>query len=150
MPPSASLVPRSLLLVAAALSGACASHAGIREAPAPAGVTAADIERNPSESLERLLQVSDPSLQITSTPGGVSVTIRGASSFVSGTEPLYVLDGTPLPYQPGGLLSGLNPYDVESIRVLKNPADIAIYGVRGGNGVIVITTKRPGRRDPGA
>lgn len=65
------------------------------------------------------------------------------------SEPLYILDGDP--YQPGrgGLLSGINPDDIESIKALKDPADLALYGMRGGNGVIVITTRRAGgRSDP--
>jgi TonB-dependent SusC/RagA subfamily outer membrane receptor len=52
----------------------------------------------------------------------------------------------PITPGPGGALNGINPYDIESIRVLKNPADIAIYGMRGANGVIVITMKKPGKR----
>ena len=47
---------------------------------------------------------------------------------------------------PGGALVGLNPHDIESIQVLKNPEDTGIYGSRGGNGVIVIKTRRPGKR----
>ena len=56
-----------------------------------------------------------------------------------------MLDDSPVSAGPGGLLRGLNPYDIETIRVLKNPADIAIYGMRGANGVILITTKRPSK-----
>jgi TonB-dependent SusC/RagA subfamily outer membrane receptor len=44
----------------------------------------------------------------------------------------------------GGVLSGINPHDIESIRVIKDPAELGIYGMRGANGVILITTKRPG------
>ena len=54
-----------------------------------------------------------------------------------------MLDGIPLQEGPSGL-AGLNPHDIESITVLKNPTDTAIYGLRGANGVIVIMTKRPG------
>jgi TonB-dependent SusC/RagA subfamily outer membrane receptor len=69
------------------------------------------------------------------------VRIRGPASFYASGEPLYVLDGSPIEAGPGGALSGINPWDIESIRVLKNPGDTAIYGMRGVNGVIVITTK---------
>lgn len=131
----------TLALVAACASGSSSSS----ELPAPSTVTAGDMERNPGDPIERVLQSKDPSIQVNSSPAGLSVTIRGASSFVSGTGPLYVLDGVPVQPGPGGLLTGLNPYDIESIKVLKNPADIALYGMRGGNGVIVITTKRPGK-----
>jgi TonB-dependent SusC/RagA subfamily outer membrane receptor len=57
--------------------------------------------------------------------------------------PLYVVDG--VAFRPGanGELVGINPYDIESIKVLKNASDTALYGIRGGNGVIEITTKKP-------
>lgn len=81
-----------------------------------------------------------------SSDGGLQIRIRGgASSYVAGEEPLYVVDGTPLPEGTGGIVH-LNPYDIDKIEVLKNPADVGIYGVRGANGVVRITTLRPGRR----
>ena len=73
--------------------------------------------------------------------GGIAVRIRGVSSFYGNNEPLYVLDGMPIQPGPNGSLTGINPYDIESIKVLKDPADTAIYGIRGANGVIVIKTK---------
>jgi len=140
---SRAALPAAMIV---ALVAACASGSGSSsELPAPSTVTAGDMERNPGDPIERVLQSKDPSIQVSSGPAGLSVTIRGSSSFVSGTGPLYVLDGVPVQPGPGGLLTGINPYDIESIKVLKNPADIALYGMRGGNGVIVITTKRPGK-----
>ncbi|GAA5219957.1 TonB-dependent receptor [Membranihabitans marinus] len=84
--------------------------------------------------------------------GGFSVSIRGVSSINAGTEPLYVIDGMPIDNSPvvsGGAsgngsrnpLSSLNPNDIESIEVLKDASATAIYGARGANGVILITTK---------
>jgi TonB-dependent SusC/RagA subfamily outer membrane receptor len=73
--------------------------------------------------------------------GGIAVRIRGTTSFMSGNEPLYVLDGIPIQAGPGGSLTGINPHDIASIEVLKNPAETAMYGMRGANGVIVIKTK---------
>lgn len=109
-------------------------------------VTADDLERNPDEPIERVLQAKVPGLIVTRTAdGGIAVNIRGASSFYSGTAPLYVLDDVPFEAAPGGVIAGLNIHDIESIKVLKNPEDIGVYGVRGANGVIVITTKKPGR-----
>ena len=125
----------------------CASANQSHETPRSPQLTPSDMERNPGESIERILQAKEPSLQISSSPGGLTVTIRGPSSFVSGSTPLYVLDGSPVPVGANGLLTGLNPYDIESIRLLKNPADVGIYGMQGANGVIVITTKRPSKRD---
>jgi TonB-linked SusC/RagA family outer membrane protein len=81
-----------------------------------------------------------------------NVQVRGASSLLGGTQPLYVVDGVPLSddvlsgAQGGGSglnpLLDLNPNDVESITVLKDAAAVAIYGSRGTNGVILIRTKR--------
>jgi TonB-dependent SusC/RagA subfamily outer membrane receptor len=59
---------------------------------------------------------------------------------------LYVVDGVPIQPGPGGSLVGIDPYDIESIEVLKDPADTALYGMRGANGVIVVKTKRALRR----
>jgi TonB-dependent SusC/RagA subfamily outer membrane receptor len=78
--------------------------------------------------------------------GGLHIRIRGGNTSFSGSdEALYVVDDVPLSPGSGGILF-LNPYDIQKIEVLKNPADVGIYGVRGGNGVIKITTKRPGGR----
>jgi TonB-dependent SusC/RagA subfamily outer membrane receptor len=63
--------------------------------------------------------------------------IRGISSLNESTEPLYILDG--MPYD--GPINMINPNDIESIKVLKNASETAIYGIRGGNGVVVIETK---------
>ncbi|HEX6926486.1 MAG TPA: TonB-dependent receptor [Longimicrobiaceae bacterium] len=89
-------------------------------------------------------------------PGaGVNVRIRGGTSISASNEPLYVIDGVPInntEVEPGSLgqnnslprnpLSMLNPNDIESITVLKDASATAIYGSRGANGVILITTKR--------
>jgi TonB-dependent SusC/RagA subfamily outer membrane receptor len=75
--------------------------------------------------------------------GGYSVSIRGTGSFMSNEQPLWVVDGVPFETLPGRGLSWINPQDVTKIDVLKSSAETAIYGVRGGNGVIVITTKKP-------
>lgn len=58
-------------------------------------------------------------------------------------DPLYVVDGMPVDPDSGGMLSSVNPYDVESITVLKDAAATAIYGSRGANGVIIVKTKSP-------
>ena len=59
-------------------------------------------------------------------------------------EPLYIVDGSPFTPGANGTLTGLNPYDIASIKVLKEATDLAMYGVRGANGVIVIKTKQKG------
>lgn len=72
---------------------------------------------------------------------GFSVQIRGASGFNSNTQPLYVIDGV-----PGADPTTISPADIESINILKDAASTAIYGSRGANGVILITTKRGASR----
>jgi len=110
-------------------------------------VTEEDVRRlAPGQPIEEVLAGRFPGVMVMRTAGGVSVRIRGAESFYGSTEPLYVIDGIPIQPGPGGSLSGINPYDIESIQVLKNPVETAMYGLRGANGVIVIKTKRPGRQ----
>jgi TonB-dependent starch-binding outer membrane protein SusC len=93
--------------------------------------------------------------QASGQPGGaVSVRIRGGNSLTGGNEPLYVIDGYPVYNDNGGAsagatkgpnlnaLSTLNPSDIETIDVLKDASATAIYGTRGANGVVLITTRR--------
>lgn len=78
-------------------------------------------------------------IQRSGQPGeGVSIKIRGTNSIAGGNDVLYVVDGLPL----DGLSAQLNPSDIESIEVLKDASSTAIYGSRGANGVIMITTKK--------
>ena len=81
-------------------------------------------------------------VQLTSSSGAPgsqsSIKIRGFSSLTAGTDPLVIVDGAPY----SGDLNNLNPNDVESMTVLKDAASNALYGARGANGVIVITTKK--------
>jgi TonB-dependent SusC/RagA subfamily outer membrane receptor len=67
-------------------------------------------------------------------------------SALGDNRPLYVIDEVPMQAGPGGALVGVNPHDIDTIQVLKNPADTGRYGIRGANGVILITTKRPGKK----
>jgi TonB-dependent SusC/RagA subfamily outer membrane receptor len=113
--------------------------------PAQPMVTAEDMERSGGEPIEKTLQAKVPGLIVSRTSDGyISVQIRGPSSFYSSNRPLYVVDESPMEAGAGGVLAGINPHDIESIRVLKDPAELGIYGMRGANGVILITTKRPG------
>lgn len=78
-------------------------------------------------------------------PGGSSMNPKPPENVALGSsEPLYLVDGVPYTPGPGGLLIGINPQDIASIKALKNPADLALYGMRGGNGVIAITMKQLG------
>lgn len=123
----------------------CASG-GTRPKPAQSGVvTSKDIEKYPNEPIEKVIQRMVPGLMVTRTSdGGIALRIRGAKSYNGSDAPLYVVDQVPLQPGPGGELSGIDPYNIESIKVLKGP-DAGIYGIQGLNGVIVITTKKPGK-----
>ena len=86
------------------------------------------------------MQASTPGMQITSSSGqpgeGFKVSIRGMGT-IGSYQPLYVIDGV-----AGGDINALNPSDIESIDVLKDAASCAIYGARGANGVVLVTTKQ--------
>ena len=100
------------------------------------------IESMPIARVDQALQGRVSGVQITTSNGapGASTTIRirGGNSINAGNEPLYVIDGI----IGGGDLNTINPADIESIEVLKDASSTAIYGSRGANGVILITTKR--------
>ena len=151
-------IPRistAALALLGVLGGACARSTSsateqIEPIPVPKGavgnaVTAEDVERSPNVPLEQLLAGKVSGVIVTRTAdGGIAVRVRGGSSSFSGNNaPLYVLDGVAIEAGPNGSLTGVNPYDIASIKVLKDAADITMYGVRGANGVIVIKTKRP-------
>lgn len=129
----------------ALLTGCKSAQRTETHAPPPRrdDVTAEDIERAPGQPLEEILKGRVAGVTVTQGEGGLVVRIRGVSSFYGNNEPLYVLDDVPMTSGPGGVLRGISPYDIESINVLKDPAETALYGVRGANGVIVIRTKRP-------
>ncbi len=82
-----------------------------------------------------------PGVNVAGTGNNQRVTIRGISSFNSGIEPLFVIDGQIAGTSYMEVNNRVNPRDIDHVRVLKGP-DAAIYGVRGGNGVVLITTKR--------
>lgn len=107
-------------------------------------VSAADIERqqvtNPIEALSGNV-TGLQMLSVNSFTEDPTILIRGVSSINAGTAPLIVLDG--LPYS--GYLNDINPADIASMTVLKDAASNALYGARGANGVILITTKSAGR-----
>lgn len=99
-------------------------------------------------SVDQTLQGRVAGVRITQTNaepgGGFSVRIRGTNSITAGNEPLYVVDGLP----GTNPLNSLNPSDIESVEVLKDASATAIYGARGSNGVIIITTKQGKKEAP--
>lgn len=110
-------------------------------------VSAETINKVPVPTLEAALQGRASGVQVTANdgaPGGnTNILIRGVGSLASGgNQPLYVVDGYPL----DGGINNFNPNDIASIDVLKDASATAIYGIRGANGVVIITTKK-GRKD---
>lgn len=81
-------------------------------------------------------------VQVFRLPEGIAVRIRGSTSVLGSNEPLYVIDGMTIEPGEGGALVGINPQDIDKIEVLKDVGATSLYGGRGANGVIVITTKR--------
>jgi len=107
-----------------------------------ASVSAKDVENVPIARADQMIQGRMSGVQVSqvnSQPGGgTSIRIRGTNSINSGNEPLFVVDGFP----GAGDLNTINPSDIQSIEVLKDASATAIYGSRGANGVILITTKK--------
>ena len=117
-------------------------------------VTPSDIEKTVNTTVEQALQGRAAGVYITQNSGqpggGISVNIRGISS-LNRTQPLYVIDGVQMQVNEDvsfgtssstNVLAGLNPADIEDVQILEGPSATAIYGSRGTNGVVLITTKR--------
>jgi TonB-dependent SusC/RagA subfamily outer membrane receptor len=109
-----------------------------------ATVSADQLVEVPTFNAIKALQNRIPGVDITNTgnkPGdGVSIRIRGVRSISATNDPLYVVDGVPI----AGGIGDFNPDDIVSIDVLKDAAATAIYGSRGANGVVLVTTKGAG------
>jgi TonB-dependent starch-binding outer membrane protein SusC len=122
------------------------------EAGAISSVRGKDIENIPNPSLDKALQGRAAGVVVAANngiPGGaINVRIRGLGSFLTGTQPLYVVDGVQLNirndagFTQSNPLAFLNPNDIESIDILKDAASAAIYGAQASNGVVLITTKK--------
>lgn len=107
-------------------------------------VGADEIRKRPVANALQAMQGKAAGVDITSNerPGEMgSILIRGKRSITASSNPLYVVDGIPLPIGGGGL-EALNPNDIESIDILKDASATAIYGSRGANGVVLVTTKQ--------
>ncbi|MCO5238446.1 MAG: TonB-dependent receptor [Chitinophagaceae bacterium] len=105
-------------------------------------ITAKDIKDRSKTNVMQSLAGKAAGIQILQTDGAAgfspTVRVRGIASITAGTNPLYVIDGIPLENTD---LNIINPSDVESIEILKDASSAAIYGSRGSNGVVIITTK---------
>ncbi len=103
---------------------------------------AEDMANLPSSDFRQSMAGKMPGVQVMQTSGdpegnNIMIRVRGVSSATAGNDPLYIVDGVPM--ESG--LSNINPSDIESLEVLKDASAAAIYGSRGSNGVIIITTK---------
>ena len=109
-----------------------------------ASVSSEDIQERPVADVGNALQGRASGVVATSSgssPGdGVTIRIRGRRSLTAANDPLYVVDG--IPYE--GNINDINPNDIQSVEVLKDASATAIYGSRGANGVILVTTARGG------
>lgn len=135
----------ALFTLSAACSQGTSNHDVTPPAPAPTmGMTSDDVQRTPGQSIEQILASKVAGVVVSRTAdGGIALRIRGTSTFSGSNAPLYVIDGVATEAGPGGSIPGVNPYDIASIKVLKDAADLTMYGSRGANGIIVIKTKRP-------
>jgi TonB-linked SusC/RagA family outer membrane protein len=107
-----------------------------------AQVKSEELQAIPVFNVEQALKARAAGVQVTQNsgqPGGrIEVRVRGGNSMIGNNQPLYVVDGFPI---TGGI-EFLNPSDIESIDILKDASATAIYGARGANGVVIITSKR--------
>ena len=108
-----------------------------------AAVKSEKISNRPSANFADALQGQVAGLQVFTSSGepseNVSMRMRGVSSINSSTEPLFILDGSPI---SSGVFTALNPSDIENVTILKDASSTSIYGSRAANGVVVITSKR--------
>ncbi|MFC6998199.1 SusC/RagA family TonB-linked outer membrane protein [Rufibacter roseus] len=125
----------------------------LRASDVPSAQTTIDarsIERTVNTTVEQAIQGRAPGVYVTQNTGapggGISVNIRGINSINGSNEPLYVIDGVQIQgsNSTSGVnpLASLNPADIETMDILQGPSATAIYGSRGTNGVVLITTKR--------
>jgi TonB-dependent SusC/RagA subfamily outer membrane receptor len=126
-----------------------------------ARVTRDELNKDVPTNILQALQGKIAGVNVTQNDGapgaGLSIRMRGSNSFLGGTEPLYVIDGVPFNNSSSGstpmsigedekqtlnAMSFLNPNDIETIDILKDASATAIYGSRGANGVVLITTRK--------
>jgi TonB-dependent SusC/RagA subfamily outer membrane receptor len=129
--PSGEPVPIGYAAVTSGVATGAATSLGATELDAANAVRIEDL-------LRRV-----PGVDVTRGANGrVTVRIRGPHTLMGSGEPLLVLDGVAVQYDTGALLRDIHPNDIARIEVLKDAASTAIFGMRGGSGVIMITTKR--------
>jgi len=112
-------------------------------------VSVADLQKAPVASFDQALAGRVAGVQVSANDGqpgeGLNIVVRGNNSISQSNSPLYVVDGFPI---ENSLNTLLNPAEIQSIEVLKDASATAIYGARGANGVIMITTKKGEKGEP--
>jgi TonB-linked SusC/RagA family outer membrane protein len=106
-------------------------------------VSSEDITQVPASRVDQVLQGRAAGVQVTSASGapgaGTAIRVRGGNSITGSNEPLFVIDG--IVVGTNFNLNNINPSDIQSLEILKDASSIAIYGSRGANGVVLVTTK---------
>lgn len=155
--------PLALAIVAASLV-ACASGPPYLPAPTPndvvdvgygrqekrdvtGAVSSVDVEaamRNAPRTVVEMIDGRFPGVEVRRSGNGLSIHIRGERSMRKGAneEPLFVVDGVPQVAGSGGVLTDIQPREITAIEVLKDAGATAVYGSRGANGVVLISTRR--------
>ena len=154
-----AVLRRCVAALALAAVAACAPKPRTRPAPDPdadrvnvgygtqaksrnaTAISSVEAGEHPVTSWEQLLSGRVPGLEVVNGPTGMTLRIRGVSTMLGSSDPLIILDGSPLS-GTANLFASVAPQDVQRIEVLKDAGSTAIYGSRGANGVILVTTKK--------
>jgi TonB-dependent SusC/RagA subfamily outer membrane receptor len=149
---SPSYLPSIVAFALAFGAVSCTHHPAPRQAEPNAAtatkkanvVSSETIANSSGQPIEKILADRVAGVRLgRASDGSLTVQIRGSGSLNADAQPLYVIDGVPITPGPGGSLSGINPYDIASIEVLKDAVSTTMYGSRGANGVILIKMKKP-------
>jgi TonB-dependent SusC/RagA subfamily outer membrane receptor len=136
-----TLLPTALALVV--FMGCAHANSSSANRPVPrvrATLTAEDIEHAPGVPIEQLLATRVPGIMLRQAPDGhLIILIRGQATLLGDPEPLFVVNGIPLGRAIN--FAAINRHDIATIEVVKDAAGMALYGIRGSNGVIVVRTK---------
>jgi TonB-dependent starch-binding outer membrane protein SusC len=149
MSPSSSRTLAALILVVgiaacaqnAASTPSPGSQAAAPQRPRNSVVDSTIIANNAGQPLEKIIADHVAGVRLGHTAdGSLAVQIRGASGYANEGQPLYIIDGHQM--APGAGLSGINPMDIATIEVLKDPASLSMYGTAGSNGVVIFKMKK--------
>lgn len=136
-------VRTSVVVALVVASSACSAHAPKESGSAPHADSRGGVGQTQSfASMLELVQARAPGVQVIQSGDAYALRIRGLTSPSGNNDPLIVIDGTPSSLPGTRSLDALNPNDVLKIEVLKDASSTAFYGMRGANGIILITTRK--------